>query len=182
MKRATSIRLKALLDRISRLSTSEDWSNSLNPTQRAVLSYLASANQFSRAPSNIAEYMCTTRGTTSQTLKALERKGLVCQFQSSADKRSISFDITTEGMEVLSKDSRLDATLRTIDQEEGVELSRSLESIAHQLLAQRGYKAFGICSECKYHSKSAKGRYCALLEVPLTTRQSGELCHEHVPK
>ena len=182
MKNATLIRVKALLDRIARVSASQDWVDNLNPAQRGVLTYLASANQFSRAPSNIAEYMCTTRGTASQTLKALERKGLVSPSPSIADKRSISYEVTAEGQKVIDSSTELDAVLNTIDQKEGAALVNSLEKLSRELIVQRGYKAFGICAECSYHQKTKKGLFCSLLNVDLTQDQSAKLCHEYVAK
>ena len=41
------------------------------------MAYLARANRFSRGPSHLADWLGTTRGTVSQTLKALERDGLI---------------------------------------------------------------------------------------------------------
>jgi DNA-binding MarR family transcriptional regulator len=89
----------------------------LNAAQRGALAYLARANQFSRAPSNVADYLCTTRGTASQTLKALERKGFVVKVVSPADKRSIAYDITEKGQLALETPSALDAALATLPDE-----------------------------------------------------------------
>ena len=182
MKKTTLFRIKALLDRIARVSASQDWIDNLNPAQRGALTYLANANQFSRAPSNIAEYMCTTRGTASQTLKALERKGLVSQSQSPADKRSISYDVTAAGQKAIENNTELDIVLSSLGQQEGSALAGSLEKLSRELIVQRGYKAFGICSECIYHKKSSKGLFCSLLSVELSQDQSTKLCHEYVAK
>ena len=182
MKQSTSFRIKELLDRIGRVSASQDWEDNLNPAQRSVLTYLVSANQFSKSPSNIADYMCTTRGTVSQTLKALERKGLVSQSQSSVDKRSISYEITVAGEKAIESSTELDAVLRAIDQKEGTILANSLEKLSRKFLEQREYRPFGICAECDHHTKSTKGAYCALLGVELSRDQSAKLCHEYVSK
>ena len=182
MKNDTLVRIKALLDRIARVSASQDWLDNLNPAQRGALTYLSNANQFSRAPSHVAEYMCTTRGTASQTLKALERKGLVSQSQSSADKRSISYEMTAEGRKVIDSDNELDEVLSAIDQKEGAALAGTLEKLSSELIVHRGYKAFGVCSECSYHKKTAKGYFCNLLSVELEHEQTSKLCHEYVEK
>jgi DNA-binding MarR family transcriptional regulator len=83
-----------LIDRLGRLNAAEEWNGPLNPSQFAALSYLARANRFSRAPSHVADYLATTRGTASQTLKALARKELIAESRLEEDKRSIRYDVT----------------------------------------------------------------------------------------
>ena len=181
MKLNESRRIKTLLDRIVRASASQDWGDGLNPAQRAVLVFLSSANQFSRAPSNIAQYMCTTRGTTSQTLKALERKELVSQSVSPTDKRSISYDITPLGRKTLSADVEFDTVLDSLSNQEASALLNSLESVAHRFIAARGYMPFGICNRCEYHEKKGTSGFCSLLQIQLTNKEATQLCHEQLP-
>ncbi|MFC6657468.1 MarR family transcriptional regulator [Roseibium salinum] len=92
--------VRDLIDRLSRLIAAEEWNGPLNPSQFAALSYLARANRFSRAPSHVADYLATTRGTASQTLKALARKGLIAETRSQEDKRSIRYDVTDHGIDL----------------------------------------------------------------------------------
>jgi DNA-binding MarR family transcriptional regulator len=181
MKSSDINRVKSLLDRIARVSTSQDWGDNLNPVQRAVLSYLSIANKFSKTPSIIAEYMCTTRGTTSQTLKALGRKELVFQSESPIDRRSISYEITALGLEALNVESGFDAVLENVNQQKTLTLLSSLESIAHRLLAVRGFKPFGICKDCKYLKNNKTDVFCSLLKIELTQKQVTQLCHEQIP-
>ena len=95
-----------LVDRLYRLNAAGDWADTLNPTQRMALAYLARANRFSRCPSHVAEYMALTRGTASQTLKALVRKKLIRSQRSSKDGRSISYQVTEQGLHVLGRSCR----------------------------------------------------------------------------
>ena len=101
-KARTHHEARALLDRVFRVFSSEEWEEGINPAQRAALAYLARANRFSRSPSHVAEYLNSTRGTVSQTLKALTRKGLVAEHPSTTDKRSISYDVTPAGTKLLN--------------------------------------------------------------------------------
>ena len=68
-----------LLDRIARLHAARRRAVALTDAQCAALEYLAQGNRFSRSPSVIADYLATTRGTASQTLKALAEKGLISE-------------------------------------------------------------------------------------------------------
>ena len=63
------IRIRTLIERLAKITTAVDWQDGLNPAQYNALSYLALANRYSRSPSHVADYLCTTRGTASQTLK-----------------------------------------------------------------------------------------------------------------
>lgn len=179
MKATNNIRLRDLIDRIARLSVAGEWTDILNPAQRSVLSYLARANKFSRAPSNVADFMCTTRGTTSQTLKALVSKGLIALQRSSSDKRSISYDVTDAGRLLLNAPSDLDETLEALSAKDANALQSSLEATVREVLNRRGFRSFGVCQTCRYHLKSKQGRNCDLLKVPLTNIEATELCHEH---
>ena len=93
--------IRHLLDRLCRLAAAEEWTADLNPSQSAALAYLARANRFSRSPSQVADYLSSTRGTVSQTLKALHRKGYVAEVRSDTDRRSISYDVTRSGLAAL---------------------------------------------------------------------------------
>ncbi|MGI9505229.1 MAG: MarR family transcriptional regulator, partial [Geminicoccaceae bacterium] len=79
-----------LLERIGRLIRTEEQVGDLYPAQWSALRYLKRANRFSRTPMALAEYLGTTRGTISQTLIALERKGLITRQPSARDKRSVN--------------------------------------------------------------------------------------------
>ena len=69
--------IASLVDRLSRLAHSLQYSQGLNPAQWNALRYLARANKYSTSPGVLAEYFRTTKGTVSQTLIALESKGLI---------------------------------------------------------------------------------------------------------
>lgn len=175
------IRLRYLLDRIARISAAGEWSDALNPAQRGALNYLARANKFSRAPSNVADFMCTTRGTASQTLKALETKDLIVLTRSTSDKRSISCDVTDSGHLLLDAPSDLDAALAALSAKNSKALQQSLEATVRDMLNRRGFRSFGVCKTCRYHLRTKEGRACDLLNVPLTEKAASELCHEHNP-
>lgn len=172
-----SQRLLDLIERLARLISAEDRGHGLNPAQRAALAYLARANVFSRAPSHVADYLCTTRGTASQTLKSLEQKGLVRRGDTPGDRRSITYTATAEGMALVSAIDPLDPLSDTQRQR----AASALDALLREMLARRGYRSFGICRTCRHHQQNDGGRSCALLNVALTADAAEELCHEHVP-
>jgi DNA-binding MarR family transcriptional regulator len=171
--------IRDLIDRLTRLAAAEDWNGPLNPSQYAALSYLARANRFSRAPSHVANFLATTRGTASQTLKALSRKDLIEEARSEADKRSIRYDATREGLKLLEDPSALDQVIATLPPELSASLAASLKALVLAMLHQRGGRSFGICRTCRHHEPRNDGGYCRLLDVPLSPVDAGLICHEH---
>lgn len=171
--------IRDLIDRLTRLSAAEEWNGPLNPSQFAALSYLARANRFSRAPSHVADYLATTRGTASQTLKALARKNLIDETRSDADKRSIRYDVAQDGLDLLNVSSGMDEIIDHLPKDTSTALATGLKALVSAMLLQRGNRSFGLCRTCKHHENLEKGGYCKLLEVGLSPVETGQICHEH---
>jgi DNA-binding MarR family transcriptional regulator len=162
--------LRLLIDRLVRLAAAEAWEGALNPSQAAALRYLAAANRFSRAPSQVAEYLAATRGTVSQTLIALERKGLIAAAPG-ADRRRISYVVTEAGQAALGPDGPQDR-----------EMAQAVAALVRQMLAARGGRPFGLCHECRHHEARGAGGWCRLLKVELAPHEAGQICHEQDPR
>ena len=170
----------ALIKRLARLDSSEVWETDLNPAQIAALEYLANANSFSRAPSHVAEYLGTTRGTMSQTLKALTRKGYIVEHRSDADRRSISHDLTDAGKDLVARHGSLAKIIGALPSDQKTTVKSTLSDILTQQLAANGGRAFGICKSCKYHRTTGNQAYCSLLSVQLSVEETELICHEQV--
>ncbi len=171
-----------LVDRLGRLNAAEEWSGPLNPSQYAAISYLSRANRFSRAPSHVADYLATTRGTASQTLKALARKELIAETRLAEDKRSIRYDLTPSGQDMLGTHSAMTSAIESLSAQKTSALQEGLSALVIQILAQRGGKSFGLCRECRHHMKTTEGGFCQLLDVPLKAQEADQICHEHTRK
>lgn len=179
MTRSPTIR--SLINRLARLDAAETWGDDLNPVQIAALDYLARANRFSRSPSHVADYLGTTRGTMSQTLKALARKGYVSEIRSEVDRRSISFGLTAKGRNAATRAGLLDAAIAGLDADAQAQLEARLSGLLRGVLAANGGRAFGLCRDCTHHRVTEDGGFCALLSVPLAPSEVSEICHEQVP-
>jgi DNA-binding MarR family transcriptional regulator len=163
---------RLLLDRMARLMQAGAWARGLNPAQASALAYLARANRFSRSPSHVADYLGTTRGTASQTLQALARKGLVQADASGADRRSVSYRVTAQGRAA----DETEAPPPGLSSPEQATLDHLLERMARGLTA--GGRSFGLCASCTYHRP---GPACALMQIALAPEEAHQLCHEHQP-
>lgn len=171
--------IRELVDRIARIGQAGEWEGDLNPTQRAALAYLTRANRFSRSPSHVAGYLSATRGTVSQTLKALARKGCVEEVHSALDRRSISYRVTDKGLAAAALDTDIGAALARYGDKEAAELAAALKQLVGRLITVRGGRSFGACRTCRHHRRNPAGLHCDLLKVDLKPHEADQICHEH---
>ena len=175
--------ITVLLERLSRVLQNEAHSGGLKPTQWEVLRCLARANRFSRSPSAVTAYLGMTKGTVSQTLNALERKGLVRKQTDPADRRNLRIELTREGRALLGRDpvDALLASAAALSPAGQRQLSAGLQTLLRQALQVRGGRAFGLCKTCRFFRRNAKDgapHRCGLLDEPLSTEDSEKICVE----
>ena len=169
-----------LIDRLTRVHAALLRNDELNPTQMAALGYLARANRFSRSPSQVADYLSTTRGTVSQTLKVLVKKGFVSEKTAETDKRALVFSLTEKGAQVLEARTEFLDVLVAMGDADKDGLQRGVKELLSRLLERRQGRSFGLCKSCKHHQAKGDKMWCGLLEVPLTASEETQICHEHV--
>lgn len=167
-----------LVERLGRHLRAGDFDSGLNPAQREALRYLARANRFSKTPAALADYFASSRGTVSQTLIALEAKGLVEKTKSETDARSVSLALTAMGRAHVAAD---DETLLARDIEstgEAALIASALEAALRAAIRRRGGKEFGVCRTCRHFERDGATRRCALLNEPLTAQDAEAICAE----
>lgn len=151
----------------------------LLPIHIQVLHYLMRANLYSDLPIAIAEYFGITRGTVSQTLAVLERKGLLTKEADARHGRRVHLKLTPAGESVLSN-----SWVERVEQVLGERASEAdaLESTLRNLLSamQRvnGQRAFGLCRQCAHFLTEESGARCGLTHEPLATEQTVRICRE----
>ena len=175
----SSEQIRLLINRLARLDSAESWSADINPAQRAALEYLRDANRFSRSPSHVAEFLGTTRGTMSQTLKALSRKGYVLEERSESDKRSISYALSEHGAALLSAQNPISTTFDDLDAKTSQDLEAVLRLSLRNIVEANAGKSFGLCKTCDFHESENGKPFCALLTLPLTAGDAEKICVEH---
>ncbi|GGE40559.1 transcriptional regulator [Marinicauda pacifica] len=173
----------ALLERLSRVIHNDAHASGLKPTQWEALRFLARANRVSRSPGALTGFLGVTKGTVSQTLQALERKGLIEKTTADGDRRGVKLDLTPAGRTLLADDplTDLDASLAAMPPEARDQLSTSLERLMTEMLARRGGRAFGACRTCRHFTRGHREGapyFCALLRAPLSREESEQICIE----
>ena len=176
-----------LLLLMGRLVQAEGYHGELSPAQWMALRFFARANQFSRNPSAFAEFQATTRGTASQSIKALEAGGYLVRQRSEADGRSATLRLTDKGKEAIARDpfEALVRAVDSLDQEEQTVVRHALRHVLTAVAASGAHQHFGVCQDCGYlggetHSWSTRATRsaleCLLFGVPIEPEDAGLLC------
>lgn len=176
-------RVAELVNRLGRAVHCIQFARGLNPAQWEALRYMSRANRYSRTPSALATFLGTTRGTASQTIKALEAKGLVRRRAEPADRRVCRLEITDAGSTVLDGDPIRE--IETVVAESGIDAAAALQKLDTLLQGLQtccGMRSFGVCACCDHFGDNAsKGEpdgphRCGLTKEPLSTTDSTHIC------
>lgn len=172
-----------LLVHIGRAARSEDSCSALTAAQWTCLRFFARANGSTRTPSGFASFQATTRGTASQTIKSLERMGLVTGTRSTRDRRSVCFDLTGLGREVLAQDPLRDliSVIDVLGAAERDHFLATLSRLASTLAIRRDLPAFGTCQDCSHYAQSGDTAYCACMTAELAVEDIPKLCASYRP-
>jgi DNA-binding MarR family transcriptional regulator len=170
--------LAELVFQLGRLAYGDTVSGGLTPAQWTALRFFARANRFSRTVSAFAEFHATTRGTASQTVKALVARGCLRRTRSERDGRSVQFDLTATGRRWLQRDpfEGLVRAAGSLSAAEQASACGGLRRLLGGLAAERQRLAPGRCALCGHLGRDGTGFTCQLLQEPLSRAELDELC------
>ena len=128
--------LARLIEQVGKAAYNLGYTPGLNPAQWAALRYLDEATLERRTVTGFAQFQGTTKGTASQTVAALVRKGYLRRVGDKQDRRVHRLVITDEGQNLLRIDPLQDFSkaLETLEQEERWNLAVSMEKVLRQLI------------------------------------------------
>ena len=146
-----------LIDRLSRIAHTLQFAEGLNPAQWEALRYIAKANRNSCSPGALAEFMGSTKGTVSQTLKALESKGLIGRERRDGNRRAVQVSITDEGRRLLEKDPlcAISDALALCSDSDQADLVNGMERLLGAMQRSLGVAEFGQCTDCCHYKPEA---------------------------
>jgi DNA-binding MarR family transcriptional regulator len=172
----------ALLSRFARVVASEGYAHGLKPVQLQALRYLANANRFSRTPRALTAWLGQTKGTVSQTIAALERRGLVARSADVRDRRIVRLELTETGHALVQSSGEVASTmLAHLGADERVLAGTLFGKMLGGYLAERGFRPMGICHTCRHfepRTASKMQNRCLLLDVPLDDDEAKRVCIE----
>jgi DNA-binding MarR family transcriptional regulator len=163
-----------------RLAQGGDGDTDLNPAEWTALRYLARANQTSRTPSALAKFQATTRGTTSQVIKALENGGYLVRLQSKTDKRNVNLSLTDKGRQALARDpfDGLIHAVGSLEPEAQETMHVNLLRVLGVLAPSGTCRFFGTCRDCILLRKETDRDQFGVPHPTMNCRFSGILIEE----
>ncbi len=182
----TAQRLADLVNRLGRGVHCLQFADGLNPAQWDALRYIGRANRYSRNPSALASYLKITKGTASQTIKALESKGLVTRQPHCTDGRAVHLVVTTEGESLLQRDplKRLEGAIKELGT--GIDAAKLvLCELIDGVEDASGKRGFGVCEDCTHFCRnempndSCGPHQCGLTLEALSGMESSQICVDH---
>lgn len=158
----------------------------LHPVHLQALSYLKQANRYSNTPQALTEYLGLTKGTVSQSLLLLYRKGLVARYVDEADKRVVRLKLSAVGKRLVKE-----AQLAPVWQTAAANVSPArvkttvlvLLEMLRNLQAIHNERPFGVCNTCIHlQRESARIYNCGLTSDRLAVPETRQICRLHTPQ
>jgi len=186
----TPARIVDLIERLGRSVRLRSYADNLNPAQWEALRYLARCNARSNTPTALAGFLGTTKGTVSQTVTALERKGLVRKAFRPGQGRALSIKVTRRGRDLLRQDptEAIETAMRRLVDQDRLGSADAVRETLNGLLRivqdQCAQRSYGQCCTCRHFQVDAPGglpHRCALWDEPVSAAQANEICAEHQP-
>lgn len=158
----------------------------LQPVHFQLMNYLSRCNKYSDTPAATANFLGMTRGTVSQSIIILEKKGYIKKAQDQNDKRVVHLSLLPDGAKILqeAKPTQLfDKALAFLNEESsGINGNEMFARALTALQKANNSNTFGLCKSCKNFSIKDGEFFCLLTQEILSTEDSEKICQEHIPK
>lgn len=152
----------------------------LKLVQLEALVYLSRANRYSDTPAALTDYLCITKGSVSQTLKALEARGLLVKRDDPKDKRVVRCGLTEAGQAVVDL-AHASPLVGLLTSGQAGEATAALQVVLQALQRANKRRTFGVCHSCRFFETRVAEHTCGLTHEALTVAGSLRICREHEP-
>jgi DNA-binding MarR family transcriptional regulator len=187
--KSTESRIIAALERISQAFRVLLWNESkefaLSPIQVQVLIFLLHHSEEKRKVSYLADEFNMTKSTISDTIKALDQKGLINKTTERQDSRSYVIHLTKKGIDIAERTSvftrELQIPIDKLHPDDKENLLLSLMGVIHHLNRTGVITIQRMCTTC-VHYKPADGRqphFCKLLNKKIENSELRIDCPDH---
>jgi DNA-binding MarR family transcriptional regulator len=152
----------------------------LQPVHVHALVYLARANRYSNTPQAMAEYLGLTKGTMSQSLLLLDRRGLIERYQDDLDRRVVRLRLSASGDQFLAE-AQPQLAWQTATRNISPNRIRNAVSALRETLttfqADNEGQPFGACHGCRHFERlSARAYRCGLMGDRLSGPETRRIC------
>jgi len=182
--------LLELVERLGNLMRSElrkaGGEEALQPVHLQALIYLSKANRYSNTPQALADYLGLTKGTISQTLLLLDRRGLIERFEDDIDRRVVRLRLSSAGESLLAESQPMLAwqnATRNISPNRIRNATSALREALVTLQEDNEGTVFGVCSNCSHCQKLSQRIYrCGQMGDRLSGPETRKLCRIYQAK
>jgi MarR family transcriptional repressor of emrRAB len=175
-----------LIERISTIVRAEERKKyaalGLQPIHIQVLDYLSSCNSYSNTAVGITEYFGLTKGTVSQTLQVLERKGYLEKFADEEDSRVTHLLLSQNGEKLLEEanhDDIFEQAQQAVLSKQYASLDDALKMTLFTLQKGCDVKSFGACESCINFNVADNHYICTETNLPVWQIETHKICREH---
>jgi MarR family transcriptional regulator, negative regulator of the multidrug operon emrRAB len=182
--------LLELVERLGNLMRSElrkaGADESLQPVHLQALIYISRANRYSNTPQALADYLGLTKGTVSQTLLLLDRRGLIERFEDDVDRRVVRLRLSSAGEQLLAEAQPAlpwqNAT-RNISPNRIRNATSALREALVTLQDDNEGTIFGECGTCSWCQKLSQRIYrCGRMGDRLSGPETRKICRIYKAK
>lgn len=186
-------RLREGFERIALVMRSDLWSAAgeagLNPTQAQVLGFLAARPPGIR-PKEVAAHLGVSAASMTDTLSALDRKGLVLREADPTDARAVAVRPTAEGLRlnrsIAAAASQVAMALAQLSPAEQASLLLAQVKLVRSLQLADAIPVQRLCVTCRHfrpnaHPGAAHPHHCAFVNAAIGTEDLRLDCGEHEP-
>jgi DNA-binding MarR family transcriptional regulator len=182
--------LLELVERLGNLMRSElrkaGSDESLQPVHLQALIYISRANRYSNTPQALADYLGLTKGTVSQTLLLLDRRGLIERFEDDVDRRVVRLRLSSAGEQLLAESQPAlpwqNAT-RNISPNRIRNATSALREALVTLQEDNEGTVFGECNTCSWCQKLSQRIYrCGRMGDRLSGPETRKICRIYKAK
>jgi DNA-binding MarR family transcriptional regulator len=184
-----TLKTQQILERLASLLRTEArnmlFEHGLQPIQFEALHYLSICNRYSDTPMGVTEYLGQTKGSVSQTLKVLEKKGLIEKTPDQGDKRVAHISLTKAGRHRVNSilpSPLLASASKQLSKKDATSIDASLRNLLKSIQQANNSKTFGQCATCSHNIKLSRDEYmCGLTKEALSSQDIELICREHEP-
>ncbi len=159
---------------------------SMQPVHLQSLTYISRANRYSNTPQALADYLGLTKGTVSQTLLLLDRRGLIERFEDDVDRRVVRLRLSSAGERLLSESQPALAwqnATRNISPNRIRNATSALREALITLQEDNEATTFGACQSCSWCQKLSQRIYrCGRMGDRLSGPETRKICRIYKAK
>lgn len=177
-----------LFERITLLLEAEErkgcTARGLKLVHARILDYLANCSSHSDTPMAVAEYLRLTKGTVSQSISVLERKGYLNKTPDSTDKRVVHLSLSVMGRQLLTELKPLNIFAEAeqlLATQQVTTIGEALSAVLLVLQQTHQTKSFGVCGSCSHFVERENYNQCTVSQIPVSSADVEKICRHHVP-